>query len=363
MSREMKFSTDTMDRITNIFKNYFYKLLLKSKACSIFEPFYSGLGSILLFHRVVPEADRIHSLLKFMSVTPDYLESCIIYFLERNYQILSLDKVYDSLKSGSNKKKFVCFTFDDGYVDIYRYVYPLFNKYNLPFTAFITTGFPDKEAFMWWEMLDDMILTKDCVKFPKGNNFRCSTWTEKNSVFKMLVQEFLTYKPHELKDILQGLLGLDERDLYNKQEGIVASWDQIIEMSNNPNVTIGSHTVNHSNLYYLTTNEIEYEILESKAILESKIKRKVDHFSYPFGSKPEAGNRQIAILKNQGFKTATTTRTGNIFPEHIHSLGSLPRIQPKPLVEGFGPGIQYLPFWLSGGIPAVRNYGKRVIKS
>jgi len=362
----MKTSTYTMNKIANILKICFYNFLVHSKAYSIFEPFYSGLGSILLFHRVLPERDMIHKLIKNMVVTPDYLESCIIYFLQQDYQILSLDKMSDCLKSGRNKKKFVCFTFDDGYVDIYRYVYPLFKKYNLPFAAFITTGFPDKEAFIWWEMLEDMLLTKDCLKCAKivsGNNLSCSTWAEKKSLLKVLLKVFTIYKQGELQDILQGLLGLDKMDIYKKQEGIVASWEQIIEMSNNPNVTIGSHTVNHLGLNYLSPKEIEYEVAKSKEILESKIKRKVEHFSYPFGSKSESGNREIAILKKHGFKTATTTRPGNIFPEHSGCLESLPRIKPQPLIEGSGQDVQYLPFWLSGAISAMRNYGWRVIKS
>jgi peptidoglycan/xylan/chitin deacetylase (PgdA/CDA1 family) len=353
-----------MDKIANNLKKHFYNILFQSKAYSIFEPFYSGLGSILLFHRVIPEADKIPRLTNNMSVTPDYLESCIIYFLQHDYQILSLDKMSHYLKYGRYKKKFVCFTFDDGYIDVYRYVYPLFKKYNLPFAAFITTGFPDKEAFIWWEMIEDLLLTKNCLggsQIDTRNNLSFSTWAEKKSLLKILLKTFTSYKQDGLQDILQSLLGLNKRDLYNKQESIVASWEQIIEMSNNPNVTIGSHTVNHLALRYLTPKEIEYEVAKSKEILESKIKRKIEHFSYPYGSKSEVGNREIAILKKHGFKTGTTTRPGNIFPEHRQSLGSLPRIKPQPLIEGLGQDAQYLPFWLSGAISAIRNYGKRVI--
>ncbi len=362
----MTHPVDIMDKLSKILKRSFYNILYRSRAYSIFEPFYSGLGSILLFHRVVPEDDSMHRLVKNMSVTPDYLQSCITYFLENDYQILSLDRMCDCLKSGRNKKKFVCFTFDDGYVDIYKYVYPLFKKYNFPFAAFITTGFPDQEAIIWWEMLEDMLLKNDGLKCIKTNDFNklsCSTRAKKKSLLEMFLMLFTLYKQDELQDILGDLLGLDKCDLYKKQEGIVASWEQIIEMSNNPNVTIGSHTVNHLGLNYLTSKEIEYEVAKSKEILESKIKRKVEHFSYPYGSKSESGKREFAILKKCGFKTAITSRPGNIFPEHGGSLTSLPRIKPQPLIGGYSQDVQYLRFWLSGAISAMRNYGKRVIKS
>lgn len=348
----------------NIFKRYFFKSLLYSRAYLLFKPFYSGLGSILLFHRVLPENDMINKLVNKMAVTPEFLESCIIYLLEHDYQIISLDEMSDYLKSEKNKKKFVCFTFDDGYIDIYRYVYPLFKKYNLPFAAYITTGFHDNEAIMWWEILEDFLMTKDsfkCKYINNGNKFSYSTWAEKNHLLTVLSKMFMSYKQDETGDILQCLLGLDKYELYKKQEKLVASWEQIIEMSNDHNVTIGSHTVNHLGLNHLNQNEFENEVVKSKEILESKIKRKVEHFSSPFGSKSESGKGEIGILKKHGFKTATLTRSGNIFPEHGGCLGWLPRISPQPVIEGFGQEAQYLPFWLSGAVSAVRNYGRRVI--
>lgn len=350
----------------DMFKRNLLNLLTNSNAHSLFKIYYSGLGSILMFHRVLPEDYMNYKLNKNMVVTPEYLESCIIYLLQHDYQILSLDQMSHCLKSGRNKKKFICFTFDDGYIDIYRYVYPLFKKYNLPFATYITTGFPDKEAFIWWEMPEDMLLTINyfkCEKMDSSNKLSSLSWSKKKSLLKMLSNVFIFYSREELQDILPSLLGLNKRDLYKKQEEIVASWAQIIEMSNDPNVTIGSHTVNHLGLKHLCHKEIEYEIGKSKEILESKIKRKVEHFSYPFGSKSKSGKKEIAILKRYGFRTATTSRTGNIFPEHSGSLESLPRIKPQPLIEGFSQDVQYLPLWLSGAISAMRNYGVRVIKS
>jgi len=47
-------------------------------------------------------------------------------------------------------------------------------------------------------------------------------------------------------------------------------------------------------------------------LIQSKIGKKVEYFAYPFGSKNEVGKREFEIVKKLGFKTATTTRNGNI---------------------------------------------------
>jgi peptidoglycan/xylan/chitin deacetylase (PgdA/CDA1 family) len=91
-------------------------------------------------------------------------------------------------------------------------------------------------------------------------------------------------------------------------------------------VTIGAHTKNHFSLAKLTQNELIDEIVDSKAIIESRLGISVKHFCYPFGGKKEAGVREFKLIKDLGFDTAVTTRFGNIFPEHSEHLTSLPRV-------------------------------------
>jgi len=69
------------------------------------------------------------------------------------------------------------------------------------------------------------------------------------------------------------------------------TWEEIREMTKN-NIEIGSHTLSHCNLLKYKKNEnyetyltrIRREIFLSKEILESKIRRKVKFFAYPYGT-------------------------------------------------------------------------------
>ncbi|MBN1250740.1 MAG: polysaccharide deacetylase family protein, partial [Bacteroidales bacterium] len=130
------------------------KLINKSaKIVNFFNGFpikkiYGGFGHILMFHRVLPfsNKNRIWSN-SYLEVTPEFLENTILYFKNKNYQFISLDELdYFIENKIFPKKKFVIYTFDDGFKDNLIYAYPIFKKYNIPLTIYVTTSFPDYKA-------------------------------------------------------------------------------------------------------------------------------------------------------------------------------------------------------------------------
>ena len=89
----------------------FFPALLHTKAHLLFKFAYSGVGSILMFHRVYPEVtgSRLQGN-SGLEVTPEYLEKLIIYFSSKGYEFLSLDDVYKRLRERNFKNKFLAFT-------------------------------------------------------------------------------------------------------------------------------------------------------------------------------------------------------------------------------------------------------------
>lgn len=89
---------------------------------------------------------------------------------------------------------------------------------------------------------------------------------------------------------------------------------------------IGSHTVNHSDLSKASIEEITFELRESKRFLEKNLNIKILHFCYPFG---RIFNGYSDLLKQEGYLTATTLKSGLI--EHNEELDMylLPRIEWK----------------------------------
>ena len=134
------------------------------------------------------------------------------------------------------------------------------------------------------------------------------------------------------------------------------SWEDIQELGKDPLATIGAHTVNHFPLKQLDDEALENEIMGSKKIIETQTGLAVEHFAYPFGKATEASFREFETVKSLGFKTAVTTRVGNIVAEHKNSLECLPRISINQVTEA-----AVLELQTSGMLPCFLNKGKRAV--
>ena len=324
------------------------------------KPMYAGIGSILAFHRVCPRPERARlGFNKDLEVTPELLEETIRFCKDKGYDLVSLDQAYQTLKTGKSAKKFVVFTLDDGYLDNYTNALPIFKKHNVPFTIYVATCFPDREAILWWYVLEELLWERDELEVELENTvvrYDCSTRAQKEQVFEILVG-YLTFAKDEAE--LRTILRDYSPDLYSHVRELALSWDQIAQMAKDPLITIGAHSSRHLALSKLTLEEVKAEVSGSKVAVEKKIGRPVQHFAYPYGGKQAAGAREFQIVKECGFKTATTTRTGNIFSSHKENLQCLPRI---PVHETeLNKNIEYLSLWMDGLIPCHENSFQRVM--
>jgi peptidoglycan/xylan/chitin deacetylase (PgdA/CDA1 family) len=123
-------------------------------------------------------------------------------------------------------------------------------------------------------------------------------------------------------------------------------------------VTISAHTANHYVLSSISDEEVRYELRESKRVLEAKLEKQIDHFAYPFGNRREAEAREFRIAAECGFKTAMTTRMGNIFSAHASHLMTLPRYDLAQL--GLPRDLDLVP---SGALSMRVNRFRRVVSS
>ena len=325
---------------------------------NLFTPVFSGIGSIVMFHRVVPDAD--HIVCGDLEITVDHLEVILEYFVNHGYEIVSLDRAYDII-SGKQKtsRKFVVFTFDDGYEDNYSIAYPIFKKYNLPFTIYVTTSFPDKAAIIWWYALKEFIKDNKAIDFifeGKNYNYQVETENQKEQVYVELRQLILSLANEQQTILFNSMFDENGIDIKRFSNDLTMDWNQVKELSKDSLVTIGAHTISHSNLKNLEEETAKKEIIDSKNKIEAFTGVKVEHFAFPFGSVDEAGEREFELAGQLGFKTSTTTRCGNIFPEHAGHMNCLPRITPSPYILSSFPQ-----FYASGFIPALKQNFKRVI--
>ncbi|MDR1544415.1 MAG: polysaccharide deacetylase family protein [Prevotellaceae bacterium] len=185
----------------------------------IYKLFHPQWGEILMLHRIVP-AYNPQSKNAHLEITPEFLEQTIVKYQKKGYLCVTLEQVKEQVLKGKHfHKKFVCFTFDDGFADNFELAYPIFKTHNCPFTIFVTVGFLD--------------------------NFATANWY--------------------------------------KEQPKMLSMEQLTKLSNEPLCTIGSHTLTHPHLTELDFEAQKREILLSKQILEQWTGKPITHFAYPYG--------------------------------------------------------------------------------
>lgn len=112
-----------------------------------------------------------------MKVSPSFLDEQLTNITEK-FDVIKLNDVPKYLTK-KQSRKFVVFTLDDGYKDNLTNALPVFKKYNVPFTIFVTTNFPDKKAILWWYLLEDLILSHDEIVLSNGVRYPCKTKEDK----------------------------------------------------------------------------------------------------------------------------------------------------------------------------------------
>lgn len=97
-------------------------------------------------------------------------------------------------------------------------------------------------------------------------------------------------------------------DEVSRPQGDRLSWDDILRMQDSGLVVFGSHTIGATPLVKISSeDELKRQIFYSKKMLESKLGRRVDLFSYPEGMF-NAKIKQLVI--DAGYKAAVATNPG-----------------------------------------------------
>jgi peptidoglycan/xylan/chitin deacetylase (PgdA/CDA1 family) len=81
-----------------------------------------------------------------LDLSPSLVEQQFKYLAESG-RVISYEKALASLQQGEIMRKgALVLTFDDGYLNFYTKVYPLLQRWQLPATLFVTTGFVDERV-------------------------------------------------------------------------------------------------------------------------------------------------------------------------------------------------------------------------
>jgi peptidoglycan/xylan/chitin deacetylase (PgdA/CDA1 family) len=330
--------------------------LYHSGAHRLLAPYTEGVGLIFTLHQVRPEADAARPFApnRILEVTPDFLEAVLDQVRDAGLDVITLDEAAARLASGGGKR-FVCFTFDDGYRDNFQYAYPMFKARGLPFTLYVPTNYPDGKGELWWLALEQAVreASDEIVVMRDGETWRLPTKTiaDKEKSFEEIYWWLRALDEDAQRRAIRALAEAHDIDLAAQCRDLIMTWDELRTMATDPLVTLGAHTKDHFALAKLSETDAMGQMVGSADRIEQELGFRPAHFAYPYGDPGSAGPRDFALAQKAGFKTAVTTRKGMLFPGHAEHLTALPRVS----LNGDYQSLTYTALYLSGAPFALWN--------
>lgn len=310
---------------------------------------YGGIGSIFMFHHVVPDVSA--HLNGDLYVSARFLSAWLASLHKNRVDIISLSDAVELIRDPGprpSKRRFVAITLDDGYADNFTRALPIFEKFNAPFTLYVTTDMIECGGYLWWIGLERLIARNDAVEVaPMQKRFAISSLRDKKAALDDIT-EWVAADIERRAPMLRETFDLCGVSVADATHAAALSQEQLRALARHPLATIGGHTTAHPDLTALNEQQAYREISDNKLFLENLLHIPIEHFAYPYGA---CGEREAALAAQAGFKTATTTRMGCLFPEHGADLLALPRC------EGDGARM-----WISF-MHAQRNGVRRFIES
>ena len=274
---------------------------------------------ILAYHRVLPHDEAMAGVQAGMYVTPETFKSHLKY-LREYFDIITLKNLAAACEDAFDRPptKPVCvLTFDDGWLDFYKYAFPILKTVNVPATVLLPTDFIGTKDWFWTDRLGYLFLKREnresLSKFDHPSTIHLVNQLEelkgsRESRLEKAIAMLKGYRNDEIREVLSELAVRWQLDPKPPGRAFL-SWKEVREMTQSGLITFGSHTVGHKILTTLTEDEINTELVESRKRLidEQAVDPSFIPFCYPNGNY----NKKIAVMvKNAGYDLAVTTKKG-----------------------------------------------------
>lgn len=283
---------------------------------------------VLMYHRVAePESDVWD-----IAVSPANFEQQL-QVLRKLGNVIPLKELVERIYSKSFKKNCIAITFDDGYIDNFTTAKPLLEKYKLPATFFIASGYLGKAKEFWWDELEHLVLFTEQLPSVVAITLNGvpievtldeeaelnEVLRQKHKTWKAFVQEPVSKRCRLYLELWQQLRALPKEELEHelqkirhwagverpvRTDSISMALEQLQELEQHPLFDVGAHTVTHPALALHSPEYQQQELLLNKSFLEQALDKQVELLAYPYGS---YNGYSMAEAYKAGFRAAFTT--------------------------------------------------------
>lgn len=238
-----------------------------------------------------------------------------IRLLKQSFEVIPMSKLGSMLENGQTiPANIAVITIDDGYDDFYNYAFPILQRYSVPATLYVTTGFVDREVWLWPDVITYIIANTQRRRWSieinnKEQYFNFSddvvetrrTWVDIAQYCLTLDESQKTFFLKEFAEELAVFVPVEPTKHYS-----AVTWDQLRKMEH-AGIEIAGHTRTHPRLVKVEKNNLADEILGCKHRIEEMIDRSVLSFAYPNGEKQDYDEDVKKLVRKAGYTTATVS--------------------------------------------------------
>ena len=327
-------------------KNLLKKLLvpvLASRPVAAFANRLFGCGvPIFMLHRITLDEDAYSG-----AITPEHLRRCLNYLVDHDYTFISLEHLVTALTNHETlPARAVVFTIDDGFIDQADITVPIFLEFSCPLTFFVITGMLDQTLWPWdaqisWitESTRQPLLKTEINGHPvevslDGENGRRRARRVLQDILRETPADRVTAAVRNLAQAAEIEVPVQPPASYRPMD-----WDMARTLERK-GVRFAPHSVSHQILSRLDEAPLRQEILASWESVQRELENPLKVFCYPTGRRIDYGQREIDMLKREGFLGAVSTTPELVDPGNHSSkqLFSLPRLALPHTMDDF---IQY----------------------
>lgn len=272
--------------------------------------------SILFYRRVLAGPDPLF---------PEQIDALRfeqqIRVLTRWFNVLPLSDAVRRLRERTLPGRAACIAFENGYADNASVALPILQRYRVPATFFVASGFLDGGC-MWKDAVIDVVrsATGDRLNLTSSGfaTYDLGCPVRRRAVIDMLI-DTLGRLPHGER--LERI-----RSMARSFAPTMMTSDEVLALHRS-GMEIGAQTVSHPVLTSISNADARAEIANGRARLQEIIQAPVRLFAYPSGKPGQDFEvRHVHMLRSQGFDAAITSASGAA--RHDTDPMLLPRFTP-----------------------------------
>jgi peptidoglycan/xylan/chitin deacetylase (PgdA/CDA1 family) len=271
-------------------------------------------------------------------------------FMKRRYNVVPLADLVQWLSSGKRLPPYTAaITFDDGFRNNFTVALPILKKHRLPATVFLTTSFiGGEERGLWTERVDHLLQHARIQNVRMAVNgmeqeYPLRTEGDREVASDRIRAYLKALPPERRQSVITELVEQVKVEASRYNTGSVSAfsegngqsaaeleeryafltWAQVHLMARHQ-ITFGSHTHTHAIMATLNEKRANFELAESRRLIEEQLGVPCRLFSFPNGTAADFGPREQFLLQRHGYVAAVSQITG--FNDGSTDLTALRRI-------------------------------------